>query len=96
LNRHDILAESVTASVYETAGHDSNHVSSPMPGKVIRVHVQEGDAVKKGDVLLIIEAMKMENLIVSPRDAVVKAVHVSVNERVESTTVLIEFETNYE
>jgi 3-methylcrotonyl-CoA carboxylase alpha subunit len=92
LKRHDILAESVTASVYETAGHDSNHVTSPMPGKVIRIQVNEGDQIKKGDVLMIIEAMKMENMIVSPRDAVVKLINVAVNDRVESIMVLIEFE----
>ena len=92
LRRHDLLIESVTASAYESAGHDSNHVTSPMPGKVIRINISEGDQVKKGDVLLIIEAMKMENLIVSPRDAVVKAINVAVNDRVESTTALVEFE----
>jgi acetyl-CoA carboxylase biotin carboxylase subunit len=92
LKRHDILAESVTASVYETAGHSGNHVNSPMPGKVIKIHVKEGDHVKKGDVMLIIEAMKMENLIVSTRDGVVKAINITVNDRVESSTVLVEFE----
>jgi biotin carboxyl carrier protein len=63
-----------------------------MPGKVIRIQVREGDQVKKGDALIIIEAMKMENLIVSPRDAVVKAINVAINDRVESTTALVEFE----
>ena len=92
IKRHDILADSVTASLYESAGQDSNHITSPMPGKVIRVQVCEGDLVKKGDVLMIIEAMKMENLIISPRDAVVKSINVAVNERVESTTILVEFE----
>jgi len=92
LRRHDLLIESVTASAYESAGHDSNHVTSPMPGKVIRINISEGDQVKKGDVLLIIEAMKMENLIVSPRDAEVKTINIAVNDRVESTTALVEFE----
>ena len=92
LKRHDILTETVSASVYEGSGHDSNHVTSPMPGKVIKIHVKAGDVVKKGDVLLIIEAMKMENLIVSPRNAVVKEVNVEVNDRVESSKVLVAFE----
>ncbi|MCX6303426.1 MAG: acetyl-CoA carboxylase biotin carboxylase subunit [Bacteroidetes bacterium] len=92
LKRHDILAESVFASGFDTHGHDSNHVTSPMPGKVIRIHVKAGDQVKKGETLLIIEAMKMENLILSPRDAVVKSINVAVNERVESSTALVEFE----
>ncbi|MFZ4521985.1 MAG: acetyl-CoA carboxylase biotin carboxylase subunit [Bacteroidales bacterium] len=91
LKRHDILAESVFASGFDTHGNDSNHVTSPMPGKVIRIHIKAGDTVKKGDPLLIIEAMKMENLIVSPRDASIKAINVAVNDRVESSTVLVEF-----
>ena len=96
LKRHDILTESVSASVYESPGHDSDHLTSPMPGKVIKIHVKAGDAVKKGDVLLIIEAMKMENLIVSPRDAVVKEINVTMNDRVESSKILIEFEIKEE
>jgi 3-methylcrotonyl-CoA carboxylase alpha subunit len=92
LKRQDILAESVFASGFDTHGRDSNHVTSPMPGKVIRIRVKEGDQVKKGDALLIIEAMKMENTIVSPRDATVKAINVTMNERVESSTILVEFE----
>ena len=92
LKRHDILTESVTASAFDTTGHDSDHVISPMHGKVIKINVKSGDSVKKGDVLLIIEAMKMENLIVSPRDAVVKEVGIEVNDRVESGKVLVGFE----
>ncbi len=92
MKRHDILAESHSAAGFDTHGHDANHVTSPMPGKVIRIQVKEGDQVKKGDGLIIIEAMKMENLVVSPRDAEVKAINVMVNDRVESSTVLIEFE----
>jgi len=90
LKRHDILADSLVASVSDNQGN-SNHVVSPMPGKVIRVLVKEGDSVKKGETLLIIEAMKMENLIVAPRDAVVQAIHVAVNDRVESSKALLQF-----
>ena len=92
MKRHDILAESVFASGFDTHGHDANHVTSPMPGKVIRIQVKAGEMVKKGDALLIIEAMKMENMIVSPRDAIVKSINVAINDRVESSTVLVEFE----
>ena len=92
LKRHDLLAESVLASGYDTHGQDHNHVTSPMPGKVIKILTEPGKEVKKGETLMIIEAMKMENLVVSPRDAVVKSVNVSVNDRVESSTALVEFE----
>ena len=92
LKRPDLLTESVTASAFDLTGHDSNQVTSPMPGKVIKILVQAGDAVRKGDVVMIIEAMKMENQVVSPREAVVREVFVSVNDRVESSKVLVEFE----
>ena len=92
VKRNDILTESVSASAFEAAGHDSNHIISPMHGKVIKINAKAGDEVKKGAVLLILEAMKMENLIVSPRDAVVRMISIEVNDRVESGKTLVEFE----
>ena len=92
VKRADLLAEAVVASGFDKHVSDSNHVASPMHGKVIKIMVSAGDEVKKGEGLLIIEAMKMENLIVSPRDAMVKAVNVQVGERVESSRVVVEFE----
>lgn len=94
LSRADILDEAVVASGFDKHGSDSDHVMAPMPGKVIKVLAAKGESVKKGDVLLIIEAMKMENQIVSPRDGVIRELNVAVNERVESSTVLVELETN--
>jgi 3-methylcrotonyl-CoA carboxylase alpha subunit len=87
--RHDILPESVTAFTSESHGAHSNCVTSPMPGKVIKVVVKEGDAVIKGDVLIIIEAMKMENAVVAPRNTVIQKVNVGVNDRVETSTPLV-------
>lgn len=52
-------------------------ISAPMPGTVISVNVTVGDAVKDGDVLLIMESMKIQNEITAPRDGVVKEIHVS-------------------
>ncbi len=51
-------------------------IKAPMPGSILKVQVNTGDAVKKGQVLCILEAMKMENEIISPRDGVVAAVMV--------------------
>lgn len=69
-----------------------NSVKAPMPGLVLRIHVKPGDAVKKGDGLLVLEAMKMENVIKSPSDAVIKKITVSERTAVDKNQMLIEFE----
>ena len=63
-------------------------VVSPMPGNILSVNVQNGSAVKKGDVLMILEAMKMENEIMSPCDGTVTSVSVQKGAAVESGAVL--------
>lgn len=63
-------------------------VNSPMPGKIIDVKVDAGAAVKRGDVILILEAMKMENEIVAPQDGTVASVNVSAGDAVEAGAVL--------
>ena len=63
-------------------------VSAPMPGKSLGVKTSVGAAVKKGQVILILEAMKMENEIVAPEDGTVASVNVSVGEMVEPGATL--------
>ena len=63
-------------------------VSAPMPGNILKVNVTAGQAVKKGDVLMILEAMKMENEIMSPVDGTVASVGVNAGATVESGAVL--------
>ncbi len=63
-------------------------VQSPMPGNILGVNVKVGDSVKKGDVLMILEAMKMKNEIMSPCDGTVKAVEVSKGVSVETGATL--------
>jgi acetyl/propionyl-CoA carboxylase alpha subunit len=89
MHRQDFLPGSLEAVRSELSGGHTNEVHSPMPGKVIKIFAEEGSQVKKGDLLLIIEAMKMENSIVSPSDAIVVKINVAVNDRVESTKALI-------
>lgn len=67
-------------------------VKAPMPGLIISVSVAKGDEVKKGDTLLILEAMKMENVIKSPRDGKVKSVSAELKKAVDKNQVLVEFE----
>lgn len=63
-------------------------VTSPMPGNILSVNVQNGAAVKKGDVLMVLEAMKMENEIMSPCDGTVVSVNVQSGASVETGAVL--------
>lgn len=63
-------------------------VSSPMPGNILNVNVQNGATVKKGDVLMILEAMKMENEICAPCDGTVTSVNVQKGASVETGAVL--------
>ena len=69
--------------------HGRQKVSVPMPGKVIAVLVSEGDAVEKGQGLVIVEAMKMENEVRSPINGEVKEIRVEPGETVEGGAVLV-------
>lgn len=82
----DKLGMNVAAS---TAVKD---VKAPMPGSILNIIVKEGAEVKQGDQLLVLEAMKMENVIKSPGEGKVSQIHVSEKENVEKNQVLISFE----
>ena len=64
-------------------------VTAPMPGSIVRVNVKPGDAVKKGDVLMVLEAMKMENDICSPADGTVATVVAAQGASVSTDEVLV-------
>ena len=64
-------------------------VKAPMPGNLIKVNVKVGDAVKKGDVLCVLEAMKMENDIMAPADGVVASVEAAKGASVATDAVLV-------
>ena len=63
-------------------------VTSPMPGTILDVKVSQGASVKKGDVLMVLEAMKMENEIMCPCDGKVASIHAAKGAAVESGTLL--------
>lgn len=73
-------------AVSGTAG--SVKVNAPMPGKILAVKANPGDKVTKGQVILVLEAMKMENDIVAPQDGTVASVNVAVGSSVESGETL--------
>ena len=67
---------------------EGERITSPMPGTILAVNVAAGQSVKKGDVLMVLEAMKMENEIMCPRDGVVSSVQAAKGAAVESGTLL--------
>ena len=63
-------------------------VAAPMPGKILAIKANAGQAVKRGDVIMILEAMKMENEITAPEDGTIAGINVAVGDSVESGDTL--------
>ena len=70
----------------------SKYLLAPMPGKIVSVNVKNGQKIKSGESLLILEAMKMENLITATKDVKIKKINVKANDAVEVDQILIEFD----
>ena len=70
----------------------SKFLLAPMPGKIVSINVKDGQKVKSGENLLVLEAMKMENLITSTKDSKIKKINVKPNDAVEVDQILIEFD----
>lgn len=88
-DRFDLLLEKMGMTSAISA--KVNTIKAPMPGLIVGVSVHPGDAVQKGDAVLVLEAMKMENLIKAPGEATVKVIKVAPGDRVEKGQVLVEF-----
>lgn len=86
----DQLAEKLGFS--NMASQKMNQIKAPMPGLVLDIKVNVGDSVAKGDPVLILEAMKMENVIKAEGDAVVKSIEIAKGTAVEKNQILVEFE----
>ena len=82
----EVIAEADEAPISD------NVLTAPMGGRVISINVKPGDSVKKGDVLLVYEAMKMENDVLAEKDAVIKRIFVKPEDVVNADALLIEFE----
>jgi biotin carboxyl carrier protein len=88
-DQFDLLLEGM--GIQASTGPKINHIKAPMPGLIQSVAVQQGDEVQKGDTLLVLVAMKMENVIKSSGSGQVKSVKVAPGEIVEKNQVLLEF-----
>jgi biotin carboxyl carrier protein len=88
-DQFDLLLDKLGLSSLNSA--KVSEVKAPMPGLVLKIFVKEGDEVAKGDNLFILEAMKMENIIKSPGDVVVKTLKIKPGDKVEKGQVLIVF-----
>lgn len=89
-DRFDLLLEGL--GMQAAATKKINHLKAPMPGLIQSVAVTTGQEVQKGDTLLVLVAMKMENIIKSTGDGIVKTVKIIPGEIVEKNQVLIEFQ----
>ena len=69
-----------------------NNIKAPMPGLILDISVKIGQEIKEDDTLLILEAMKMENVLTSPRNGIIKSISVSKGDAVEKNQLLIEFD----
>jgi len=89
----DALDQQIKAMGFESGkSKQINAIKAPMPGLVLKLEVTEGQEVKENDSLLILEAMKMENVMISPRDGVIKTIAVNQGDAIDKGQLLIEFE----
>ena len=75
-----------------SAGSGAGRLTSPMPGRVLKLHVAEGEVVAEGAPVIVVEAMKMENELTAPRGGRVKKLHVSVGATIEGGALLVEID----
>ena len=92
--KHTPAAQATVASAAPKAAASANSITAPLPGSITAVNVKAGDAVKAGDTLLIIEAMKMENEVMAPADGTVK--EISDKNSTSGKTVVIDHGNGYQ
>ena len=88
-DRFDLLLERLGMS--NAAAAKVNELKAPMPGLIVDIRVQPGQAVQKGDPLLVLEAMKMENILKAPADGTVGSLKVNLRDNVQKGQVLVQF-----
>lgn len=88
-DRYDLLLEKM--GINGASANKLNSIKAPMPGLIVKINVAVGDSVKAGDAILVLEAMKMENIIKATGDATVSQVKVKKGDSVVKGQVLLEF-----
>ncbi len=88
-DKFDLLLQQL--GLGQANGTQPKDLKAPMPGLILDIKVTDGQAVLKGDTVIILEAMKMENVIKAPADGIVKAVKVKTGDHVEKNQVLVVF-----
>ena len=88
-NQYDVLLEQLGFNTLDSA--KVSELKAPMPGLVLKIFVQEGDVIAKGENLFILEAMKMENIIKAPAVVTIKNIKIQPGDKVEKGQVLIQF-----
>mgnify|MGYP001163421880 FL=1 len=97
--KYNVNSKSDLDEMLEKLGMDDgsktkvNQIFAPMPGLVLEVKLSEGDVVAEGEIAIILEAMKMENIIKSPINGIVKKVHVKKGQTIEKNTLIISFKS---
>ncbi|MER3376510.1 MAG: biotin/lipoyl-containing protein [Allomuricauda sp.] len=97
-NEHEVSIQTPLDELIQKMGFATNGVknidsiSAPMPGLILDISVEEGQEVKEDEQLLVLEAMKMENIITSPRNGVIKKITVNQGDAVDKKQLLIEFQ----
>ncbi len=89
-DKNDLLIDQMGYT--QTQGTKSEHIKAPMPGLVLEIKVKSGDQVQQGDSLIVLEAMKMENVLKAHHDGAVRVVNVEKGQAVDKGQVLIEIE----
>jgi 3-methylcrotonyl-CoA carboxylase alpha subunit len=94
LRRTDLFDERYMKQSGKEGSRAADRVLAPLNGRIIKINSIEGDLVEKGQALLLIESMKMENKILAPHRSIIKELHVSEGEQVQNTQLLYTLDTN--
>ena len=93
LKRNDLLDGEMAIKEDDSILTDEEiTIVSPIPGRIFKINVKEGDKISKGDIVMVIDAMKMENNIVTKKDTVVTKILVALDQMVDAGAALIEIE----